>query len=122
MKDEDVREVLLDIKRNLELIIEFTRLMSRLEFDHEFKTQYAVIRALEIVGEATKRVPQEVRDTDPDIPWKAMAGMRDRLIHSYDRINFEIVWNTARQTVPEVLPRITELIRSSESKTKGIDL
>ena len=102
-------EALEDIRRNLQLIIEFTETMDREQFDSEYKTQYAVIRALEIAGEATKRVPQETRDRDPEIPWKVMAGMRDRLIHAYDNINVDIVWNTARGTVPEVLSRIEHL-------------
>jgi uncharacterized protein with HEPN domain len=116
MSSETFREALEDIRRNLELIIEFTASMEREEFETEYKTQYAVVRALEIVGEATKRIPQEARDRDPGIPWKAMAGMRDRLIHSYDSINRDIVWNTARETVPGVLSRIQALIvDSSES-------
>lgn|SRR5690554_6791335 len=109
------REALDDIRRNLELVVEFTKSMDRIEFEGDYKSQYAVIRALEIVGEATKRIPQEARDGNPAIPWKAMAGMRDRLIHSYDNINVEIVWNTARDTAPKVLSRITDLIRSSNS-------
>jgi uncharacterized protein with HEPN domain len=116
MSTESVQEALEDIKRNLELIVEFTGSIDRTGFEAEYKTQYAVIRALEIVGEAAKRIPQDFRDRRPDIPWKAMAGMRDRLIHSYDNINVEIVWNTARDTVPAVLSGILELKESLEDR------
>lgn len=115
MSSDAVTDVLEDIRRNLELIIEFTETMDREQFEVEYKTQYAVIRALEIAGEAAKRVPQEVRDRDKKIPWKAMAGMRDRLIHAYDNINVDIVWNTARRTVPEILPRIQSLLSDTRN-------
>lgn len=59
------------------------------------KTRYAVIRCLEIVGEAVKRIPEDFQQSHPDIPWKSMAGTRDRLIHGYDVVDSEIVWITS---------------------------
>lgn len=115
MSSQASEEALEDIRLNLELILEFTDAMDREQFEIEYKTQYAVIRALEIAGEAVKRVPQEVRDRDTEVPWKAMGGMRDRLIHAYDRINVDIVWNTVRTTVPEVLPRIRSLLSDTRN-------
>jgi uncharacterized protein with HEPN domain len=65
--------------------------MSFAEFASDEKTAFAVVRALEIVGEGAKRVPQEVRDANPEVPWRAMAGIRDKLIHDYTSVNLEIV-------------------------------
>jgi uncharacterized protein with HEPN domain len=52
-------------------------------FEEDFRINFAVVRALEIIGEATKRLPDELRDKYPDVPWRGMAGMRDRIIHGY---------------------------------------
>jgi uncharacterized protein with HEPN domain len=61
------------------------------------KTIKAVIRSLEVLGEASKKIPDEVRNRYPRIPWKRMAGMRDKLIHEYFGVDLEIVWNVAKK-------------------------
>ena len=93
----------------MELAIEFTGDMSFQDYLNDEKTQFAVIRCLELIGEATKRLSDEIRKQDSDIPWKAMSGMRDRLIHAYDSIDIELVWKTARETLPKVLKDIGKL-------------
>ena len=99
MTEETITEALTDIRYNLRLIVEFTGNHTLTEFRTDYRTQYAVIRALEITGEASKRIPDSVRAEAASIPWKAMAGMRDRLIHAYDRVNVELVWETVASTV-----------------------
>lgn len=87
---------------NLRLAREFTgSLSSAAELAADRKTLYAVIRALEIVGEAAKRVPQEIRDRAPRVPWVAMSGMRDRLIHGYREVDASLVWRTATTATVE---------------------
>lgn len=71
-------------------------------FAADVKTQYAVVRALEVIGEAVKRVPAEVQAMADEIPWRAMAGMRDNLIHGYDEVNLQIVWRTVQARLPEL--------------------
>jgi uncharacterized protein with HEPN domain len=71
-------------------------------FLRDDKTIFAVIRALEIIGEVAKRIPPEVRQAYETIPWKAMAGMRDKLIHDYTVVNTTVVWKTATEDIPMV--------------------
>lgn len=93
----------------MQLALSFTTDMSLADFRNDEKTQYAVIRCLEIIGEAAKRIPEEFRQGHPDIPWRSMAGMRDRLIHGYDVVDSEIVWVTVRDTIPAILQMIAQL-------------
>jgi uncharacterized protein with HEPN domain len=80
------------------------------EFEEDYQLNFAVVRALEIVGEATKRLPESLRDQYSEIPWKDMAGMRDRIIHGYDAINLRVVWETVKGRIPEIKPNIQQIL------------
>ncbi|MBI2238374.1 MAG: DUF86 domain-containing protein [Actinobacteria bacterium] len=82
--------------------------MTQDEFGADTKSQYAVVRALEILGEASRAVPEGIRDAHPEIPWADMTGMRNRLIHAYFEVNFDIVW----RVVTEELPGLVEQLRA----------
>jgi uncharacterized protein with HEPN domain len=71
-----------------------------------------VVRAIEIIGEAAKNVPEQVRKKYPDVPWKQMAGMRDKLIHEYFGVDLEILWETAKDDVPQLKTPISEVMES----------
>ena len=79
-----------DILDALEKIKEFTKGLDREQFCRDMKTAYAVIHALEIIGESVKRLPESVRTAHPGVPWRAMAGMRDKLIHDSFGVNLLI--------------------------------
>jgi uncharacterized protein with HEPN domain len=109
--ERDPVDALEDILHNMALANEFVgavRTTEELEADP--KTLYSVIRALEIVGEATKSVPPSVRALDPAIPWKEMAGMRDKLIHAYETVDVEILLKTVLEDIPTADPRLRELL------------
>jgi uncharacterized protein with HEPN domain len=80
------------------------------DFQKDDKTKFAVIRALEIIGEATKHIPEEVRIKHPEVPWKEMAGMRDVLAHDYFGIDEETVWLTAKYKTPQLIPSIKKIL------------
>jgi uncharacterized protein with HEPN domain len=79
------------------------------QFELDLKTSYAVVRAIEIIGESAKRLPTVIRDRYPDIPWKDMAGMRDVIIHSYDNVNLRIVWDVVIRDIPCLKPQIQQI-------------
>ena len=80
------------------------------EFCKDEKTHYAVIRALEIIGEAVKQIPEEVTEQYNDIPWKNIKRMRDKLIHHYFGIDLEVVWKTVNEDLENLEKVIQELI------------
>jgi uncharacterized protein with HEPN domain len=76
--------------------------------------QRAFARSIEIIGEAAKQMPADFRSANPAIPWKAIAGMRDRLIHGYFSVDYDIVWDVVENKLPELRPQIEELLREVE--------
>ena len=92
--------------------------MSYSDFVRDDKTASAVVRKLEIVGEAVKNIPDEIKEKYPQIPWKDMAGMRNKLIHGYFGVDLKRVWRTIKEDLPKVKPEIGEIFKKSSS---GID-
>ena len=72
----------------------------------------AFVRSLEIIGEAAKHVPEDFRTQHPTVEWRAMAGMRDRLIHDYFGVDFELVWDVVHRRVPELRAQIAAILES----------
>jgi uncharacterized protein with HEPN domain len=88
----------------------YTKDLAYEQFTKDSKTQDAVIRNLEVIGEATKNLSTHLRKTHPEIPWKDLAGMRDKMIHHYFGINYEIVWKIAKEELPDLLPQIENIL------------
>ena len=97
-----------DIREAIQRIAAYTEGMAYEQFVKDSKTQDAVIRNLEVIGEATKNLSNPLRKMYPQIPWKDLAGMRDKMIHHYFGINYEIVWTIAKEELPGLLPEIED--------------
>lgn len=74
----------------------------------------AVVRSLEVIGEATKKIPVDFKVKWSSIQWKNMAGMRDRLIHDYMGVNYSIVWDVFKNKIPELYQQITEVLNDNK--------
>lgn len=79
-------------------------------FVEDDKTASALMRKLEVIGEAAKRVPTDIREAHPETPWKEMAGMRDKLIHLYFGIDHQLVWAAIQERLPSIRAQIAQII------------
>ncbi|HLC63277.1 MAG TPA: DUF86 domain-containing protein [Candidatus Nanoarchaeia archaeon] len=80
------------------------------------KTSSAVIRKFEIIGEAAKYMPKEIKYQHKDIPWKSMMGMRDRLIHAYFGIDYTLVWSAIKTEIPKLKPQLEKMLSQLEQE------
>ena len=99
-----------DIIEHMNYAEEFINNLTFEEFANDKKTVLSVTKCIEVVGEATKHIPDSIREKYPDIPWNDLAGIRDRLVHGYFKVNLEIVWTTVTQEFPELLPKMEKVL------------
>jgi uncharacterized protein with HEPN domain len=83
---------------------------SRSDLDHDRLLNLALTRLVEIIGEAANRVPETIQQTYPDLPWLQMIGARNRLIHGYDSVDFDILWTIVKRDLPPVIERLEQII------------
>jgi uncharacterized protein with HEPN domain len=102
-----------DILAAIESIESFIAGMDLDTFQKDDKTTSAVLRKLEIIGEAVKRLPDEIRLKHSQVPWKEMAGMRDKLIHFYFGVDYHLVWMTITERLPQVKQEIQKLLNNA---------
>ena len=98
-------------------IEEFVAGMDFEEFKNDDKTVSAVVRKLEIILEATKNIPDEIRQRYPDLPWKEMAKIRDKLIHGYFVVDHQIVWNVVKKEFPLLKPKIEKILQEETKQS-----
>lgn len=114
MKERDLGDYIQDILNSIEETKEFIQGIEFEDFVEDKKTINAVVRSLEVIGEASKKIPDELRKRYHQIPWKRMAGMRDKLIHEYWGTDLEIIWETVNNELPPVAPLIQNMLEDIE--------
>lgn len=110
MKERDHGSCIEDIIEHMNYAEEFIKNLTFEEFVNDKKTVLSVTKCIEVVGEATKHIPDSIREKYPEIPWNDLAGIRDRLVHGYFRVNLEIVWMTVTQEFPELRPKMEKVL------------
>ncbi len=103
-------DYLQDILDAIEKAEEFTQGMSFEAFSRDDKTIFAVVRALEIIGEASKKISDELREQYSSLPWRQMAGMRDKLVHGYFGVNVEVVWKSVIEDLPPLKRQVSHML------------
>lgn len=105
----DMRLYIKDIVESIEAIEEYTKRITEVEFYKNRQTQDAVLRRLEVIGEAVKNIDDNFRNRYLDIPWRKIAGLRDVLSHEYFGVDMKRVWNVVKRDLPELKPKISKM-------------
>ena len=115
MSPRDVRDALADMVRYAETAVRLVGALTLEELQADERTSLALERAIEILGEAAGRVPQEWRDTHPDLPWREMIGTRNRLAHAYFATELFILHEITTKFLPPMLPRLRRMAEDAQA-------
>lgn len=119
MVKREIRDYLNDILIHIDLAEEFVKGITFDEFQNDDKTILALTRALEIIGEATKQIPSDLRAQYPEIVWRDITGMRDKIAHVYFGINLDVVWSTTHEDLPILRPVIQAILEEGKEASEN---
>ena len=111
---EDIRDAMQEAEN-------FVRGLTFEQFAADKRTNYAVVRALEIIGEAAKHVPPTIRKRYAELPWREMAGTRDKITHEYFGVDLAIVWKTVKKEIPRTRPLVEQALRDLSAEEGSPD-
>ena len=114
MKKRECRDYLQDILGSVGDIEDFVEGMSFEQFAVDRKTLNAVVRSMEIIGEAARNIPASVREKYGEVPWKRMIGMRNKVIHGYFGVNVKTLWNTVKDDLPPLKQLVQKMLKDME--------
>lgn len=110
MKRRDYSDYFQDIMDSINAVEEFMREIQYEDFKKDKKTIFAVIRGIEVIGEASKNIPKTIRSRYPQIPWNDMTDMRNKLIHEYFGVDIDVLWKTVQQDLPELKVLVLKVV------------
>ena len=108
------REYLLHIRDEAEFLQQTSAGLDRESLLHDETLKRAVVRSLEIIGEAVKHISEQVRNKYPAVEWRAIAGMRDKLIHDYVTVDYDIVWDVIKNKIPALLLEVEQILTDDD--------
>lgn len=114
MKKREYRDYLHDIMNSVNDIESFVEGMTFEQFEKDRKTLNAVVRSMEIIGEAAKNIPAAMREKYCELPWKNMIGMRNKVIHGYFGVNVKTLWNTVKDDLPPLKQLVQRMLEDLE--------
>lgn len=103
-------DYLRDMLENAEKALSFVDGMDYDGFETDDKAVYAVIRAFEIIGEAARQIPENIKKANPEVPWREITGMRNKLTHEYFGVNTRVVWRTVHEDLPVIIPLLQTML------------